>query len=52
LSKLSRLAALMDANPRLAMLGAAIDQRDFVSFDEPRLAGFVCRFDTTRHLGR
>ena len=33
---LSRLAALMDANPRLAMLGAAIDQSDFVSLDEAR----------------
>jgi hypothetical protein len=33
---LSRLAALMDANPRLAMLGAAIDERDFVSLDEAR----------------
>jgi hypothetical protein len=33
---LSRLAALMDANPRLAMLGAAIDTRDFVSLDEAR----------------
>jgi hypothetical protein len=33
---LSRLAALMDANPRLAMLGAAIDQRDFVSLDAAR----------------
>jgi len=31
---LSRLAGLMDANPRLAMLGAAIDTRDFVSLDE------------------
>jgi hypothetical protein len=33
---LSRMAALMDANPRLAMLGAAIDTRDFVSLDEAR----------------
>jgi hypothetical protein len=33
---LSRMAALMDANPRLAMLGAAIDTRDFVGLDAAR----------------
>jgi hypothetical protein len=33
---LFRLAALMDANPRLAMLAAAIDTRDFVSLEEAR----------------
>jgi hypothetical protein len=43
---LSRLAALMDANPRLAMLGAAIDTRDFVSLDEAR------RIEPTADEGR
>jgi hypothetical protein len=43
---LSRMAALMDANPRLAMLGAALDTRDFVSLDEAR------RIEPTADEGR
>jgi hypothetical protein len=33
---LGRLVELMEANPRLAMLGSAIDRRDFVALDEAR----------------
>jgi hypothetical protein len=33
---LTTLAALMQANPRLAMLGSVIDKRDFVDLDEAR----------------